>query len=73
MAAKEVVRPVADQPIRAEELSVDELRALYELILERMEISGGAERRRWARKVHRWSQSVRRGRLHVPVRELVER
>lgn len=60
------------RPIRAQDLSPADVRALYELILERMEISSHDDRHRWERKVHRWRQSVGKNRFHATVRELVE-
>lgn len=50
-----------------------ELRALYQLILERMEVVTPADHRRWVHKVHQWNESVHRDRFHVTLRELVER
>jgi len=63
---------VSAQPIKAQDLTADDVRALYELILERMDISTKAERSRWERKVLRWNESVRRSQFRVTLRELIE-
>lgn len=64
---------MSDSPTCYNGFSPEEIRALYQLILERMEIDTPSNRRRWEWKVRRWKESVRRKPLHVSLRELVER
>ena len=59
-------------PTRYQDLSVEEIRSLYKLILERMDVTSNDDRRQWERKVLQWNESVRQGRFHVTLGELVK-
>lgn len=62
---------MAHASTRFQDLSVEEIRALYQLILERMDVTSNADRRRWERKVLQWKENVRQGRFHVTLGEFV--
>lgn len=63
---------MAHSSTRYQDLSAEEIRALYRLILERMDVASKDDRRQWERKVLKWKEGVRQGRFHVTLGELVK-
>lgn len=66
------VEAVAHASTRYQDLSADEIRALYQLILERMDVVSKDDRRRWERKVLEWNEGVRKGKFRVTLADFVK-
>lgn len=63
---------MAHASTRYQDLSAEDIRALYQLILERMDVVSKDDRRRWERKVLEWEEGVRKSQFRVTIGDFVK-
>lgn len=63
---------MAHASTRYQDLSAEDIRTLYQLILERMDVVSKDDRRRWERKVLEWEEGVRKSQFRVTIGDFVK-